>query len=534
MLRLHQIRLSPDDAAAGEPDPRKLAAARLRVPEADILSARISRRSVDARDKRDVCFMLSLDVSLAEKKTEQALIKRFRPNQAVWMETPVEQDVFSLPVKPYEPDRPRPVVVGAGPAGLFCSLGLAVRGAKPIVLERGKRVDERAKDVAALMKNGTLNPESNVLFGEGGAGAFSDGKLTCGLSDPLIRAILRTFVTCGAPEDILIDAKPHIGTDRLRGVLKILRGRLLDLGAEILFERKVTGLAIQNGQVTAVIAGTERFETDAVYLATGHSARDVYEWLDTAGIPLASKPFAVGVRIEHPQTMIDAAQYGGFAGHPALPPADYKLNVKTPDGRGVYTFCMCPGGEVINASSEAGRLNINGMSRHTRGGENANAALLAGVRPADFGGPMDGIEFQRKIEEAAFTIGGYSSPCQRAEDFLAGRPSRGFGAVRPSCRPGVVPADIAGIFPAFVTDNLRCALPLLGKRLRGFDMPDALLSAPETRSSSPVRILRDDRRESAVRGLYPLGEGAGYAGGIVSSALDGLKAVLQERNSSDD
>jgi len=530
MLRLHQIKLSLADAEQGAPDCRRLAARRLQIPEADIRSARIARRSVDARDRRDVHFTLSLDVTLMSPKAEQTLIRRFQKNQAVRMDTPDEHDVFHLPVAPYDPDRPRPVVIGAGPAGLFCALGLAARGAKPVLLERGKRVDDRVPDLAALLHDGVLNPESNALFGEGGAGAFSDGKLTCGLNDPVIRTVLKTLVTCGAPEDILTDAKPHIGTDLLRGVLKILRDRLLRLGAEIHFETKATGLTIENGRVTAVEAGDTRFPTDAVYLAAGHSARDVYAWLDRLQVPLAAKPFAVGVRVEHPQSLIDKAQYGSSAGHSALPPADYKLNVPTPDGRGVYTFCMCPGGEVINASSEEGRLNLNGMSRHTRDGENANAALLVGVRPADFGGPLDGIAFQRRIEEAAFAVaGGYKAPCQRVEDFLKNKPSHGFGAVKPSYRPAAVPADLTDILPAFVTDNLRYALPQLGKKLAGFDLPDALLLAPETRSSSPVRILRDERRESAVRGLYPLGEGAGYAGGIISSAVDGLKAALNER-----
>ncbi len=528
MLRLHQIRLPLAYAAQDGYSLRALAAARLQIPETEILRARVARRSVDARDRGDVHFTLSVDVTLSSPKAEKTLIRRFKPNQAVLMEEIVEHDVFSLPVAPYTDGRPRPVVVGAGPAGLFCALGLAVRGAKPVLLERGKPVDRRADDIEAFMHGGTLNEESNVLFGEGGAGTFSDGKLTCGLNDPAIRTVLRTLVACGAPEDILTDARPHIGTDLLRGVLKALRGKLLSMGATIRFEQRVTGLTLENGQVTAVRVDTERIQTDAVYLATGHSARDVYAWLDALGVPMAAKPFAVGVRIEHPQAMIDQAQYGGFAGHPALPPADYKLNAKTPDGRGVYTFCMCPGGEVMNASSEAGRLNINGMSRHARNGVNANAALLVGVKPEDFGTPLQGLALQRQIEEAAYAIGGYHAPCQRVEDFLQNRPSRGFGAVQPSYRPGVVAGDITRIFPPFVTDNLRHALPLLGRSLHGFDLPDALLSAPETRSSSPVRILRNERRESPVRGLYPLGEGAGYAGGIISSAVDGLKAALEE------
>ena len=440
MLRLHQIRLTLADAAKDDPPYRALAAARLRVPEADILSARLARKSVDARDKRDVYFSLSLDVALASQQAERTLIQRFAPNQAALLDAPDERDVFHLPVMPYPAGRPRPVVVGAGPAGLFCALGLAVRGAKPIVLERGRRVDERAEDVSALMRSGVLNPESNVLFGEGGAGAFSDGKLTCGLNDPLIRTVLRTLTSCGAPEDILTDAKPHIGTDRLRGVLKALRGRLLSLGADILFEHRADGLTIADGRITAVSAGADRYETDAVYLAAGHSARDVYAWLDRLHVPMESKPFAIGVRVEHPQAVIDKAQYGGFAGHASLPPADYKLSVSTPDRRGVYTFCMCPGGTVINASSEAGRLNLNGMSLRARDGENANAALLVGVKPADFAGPLDGIRLQRQIEEAAYAMAGhYQAPCQRVEDFFTGqalaRLRRGQAKLPPGRRP---------------------------------------------------------------------------------------------------
>ncbi len=538
MLRLHQIRLSPEAAAqCGDADYARLAAARLRLSPAALRSVRVARRSVDARGHGEVHITLTLDVRLTDPKAEPALANRFRPNEVAFVpDAGAERpDVFHLPAAPYPAGRPWPVVIGAGPAGLFCALGLAVRGARPIVLERGKPVGEREKDVNALETGGALDPESNVLFGEGGAGAFSDGKLTCGLSDPMIGTVLRTFVACGAPEDILISAHPHIGTDLLRGVLVAAREKLTALGGEMLFGHRAVGLSVRDGRVAGVsaVAGPDAspvaFATDAVYLAIGHSARDTYRWLRDMGMPMAPKPFAMGVRVEHPQALIDRAQYGRAAGAVGLPPAEYKLNVRTPDGRGAYTFCMCPGGRVINASSEPEALNVNGMSLHARDGENANAALLVGVSPADYpsADPLAGVELQRSVERAAFRLGGgYRAPCQRVGDFLARRPSTRFGDVTPTYRPGVFPGDIAACLPSFVTDDLRLALPLLGKKLQGFDHPDALLTAPETRSSSPVRLLRDERRQSAVGGLYPLGEGAGYAGGIVSAAVDGLRAAL--------
>jgi uncharacterized FAD-dependent dehydrogenase len=484
-----------------------------------------------------VHITLTLDVRLSDPKAESALAGHFRPNEVAFVpDAEAERpDVFHLPAAPYPADRPRPVVVGAGPAGLFCALGLAVRGARPIVLERGKAVGERERDVTALETGGGLDPESNVQFGEGGAGAFSDGKLTCGLSDPMIGTVLQTLVAWGAPEDILIAAHPHIGTDLLRGVLGAAREKLTALGGEMLFSHRAVGLAVSSGRVAGVsaVAGPGAtpvaFQTDAVYLAVGHSARDTYRWLRDMGVPMAPKPFAMGVRVEHPQALVDRAQYGRPAGAMGLPPAEYKLNVRTPDGRGAYTFCMCPGGRVINASSEPEALNVNGMSLHARNGENANAALLVGVSPADYpsGDPLAGVELQRSVERAAFRLGGgYRAPCQRVRDFLARRPSSRFGGVTPTYRPGVFPGDIAACLPPFVTDDLRLALPLLGRKLQGFDHPDALLTAPETRSSSPVRLLRDERRQSALGGLYPLGEGAGYAGGIVSAAVDGLRAAL--------
>ena len=538
MLRLHQLKL-PLNAEADEATYRRIAAQRLGVPVSRVASARLHKRSVDARDKGDVHFAITLDARLAEAdaQTEQRLAARLKPNQVTIItdsDDKAPSDVFSLSLEPWQPKRARPVVVGAGPAGLFCALALAARGARPILLERGQPVEKRVRDVNAFEASALLDTESNVLFGEGGAGAFSDGKLTCGLNDPRIRTVLATLCACGAPEEILTAQRPHIGTDVLRRVLVEARGRLVALGAEVRFGHKLTGLVLQGGRVfgvSYVANGAQgELETDAVCLAIGHSARDTYGWLCDLGLPMRLKPFAIGARIEHLQRDIDRAQYGRAAGHPALPPAEYKLNVPTPDGRGVYTFCMCPGGQVIGACSEPGGVNVNGMSLHARGGENANAAILVGVRPQDFpdGDPMSAVGFQQRIERAAYAAaGGYQAPCQRVEDFLCGRPSARLGAVRPSYRPGVALGDVGCCLPDFVAQNLRYALPRLGARLRGFDAPDALLTAPETRSSAPIQMERNERRESPIAGLYPLGEGAGHAGGIVSAAVDGLAAGIE-------
>lgn len=532
MLRLHQLVLSLDDALhLDDALLRRLCAQRLKVREERIQEVRLKKRSIDARGREGAHWTLTADVLLKEAQGEEAIARKFRPNQVGYLpQTAFEEakDVFSLSLPAWRGKRP--VVVGAGPAGLFCALALAVRGARPLLLERGQAVEQRAADVALLESTGVLNPESHVLFGEGGAGAFSDGKLTCGLNHPLIQTVLQTLFTCGAPEDILLAQKPHIGTDELRNVLRSARQRLIALGADVRFGCKVTGLVLRDGQVTAVRAGDEEIETDHVFLAIGHSARDTYEWLYDMGLPMQPKPFAVGVRIEHLQREIDRAQYGASAGHRALPPAEYKLNVHTADERGVYTFCMCPGGQVINASSEAGGVNVNGMSMHARNGQNANAAVLVGVRPGDFGSdhPLAGVAFQRQIERAAFQMtGSLKAPCQRVGDFLQGKKTTAFGSVLPSYRPGVEMADISACLPGFVTDNLRDALGRFGQRLRGYDHPDALLTAPETRSSAPLRMLRNERRESPIAGLYPLGEGAGYAGGIVSAAVDGLAAGME-------
>lgn len=534
MLRIHQLKLPLNEAKALDDDLlRRLCAARLRIPPERIVTVKLVKRSVDARDKGDVHFALTADVTL--DKGEAQLAARFKPNQlAIVAQSADTPSLFRLPLSPWSAQTERPVVVGAGPAGLFCALALAVRGARPVLLERGQPVEKRILHVNGFEAEGILNPESNVLFGEGGAGAFSDGKLTCGLNSPHIRTVLKTLHDCGAPEEILTAQRPHIGTDVLRQVLVNARHRLIELGGEVRFGCKLTGLVLRDGCVAAVKLdngqGQEELPARRVYLAIGHSARDTYAWLHGLGVPMAQKPFAIGARIEHLQRDIDRAQYGGAAGHPALPPAEYKLNVPTPDGRGVYTFCMCPGGQVIGASSEPDGVNVNGMSLHARDGLNANAALLVGVRPEDFGSehPLAGVEFQRRIEQAAFrAMGGFCAPCQRVGDLLNGRESAVFGQVKPSYRPGVVPGDIRCCLPGFVMEAYRLALPQLGRRLRGFDAADALITAPETRSSAPVRILRDENRQSPIGGLYPLGEGAGYAGGIVSAAVDGMAAGME-------
>lgn len=521
MIRVNGLRL---ELGFTQEDLRAAVGKKLRLPERALLEVKLAKKSVDARKKEDVHFVCGADVTI--DGDEDRVLRRVNGAQ------PVKSYRYELPSgKP--PVQP-PVVVGFGPAGMFAGLVLAQWGARPIIIERGQPVEDRELSVRSFWEERRLDPESNVQFGEGGAGAFSDGKLTTGTGDGRIRKVLEELAAAGAPESILTDAKPHIGTDRLPGVVKNLREAIIRLGGQVRFSTKLTGFTAEAGQLTGLrveAAGREEvIETRHGVLAVGHSARDVFDLLASFGLPLEPKAFSVGVRIEHPAGLIDRAQYGPFAGHPSLGAADYKLNRRLPDGRGVYTFCMCPGGTVTGAASEPGGVVTNGMSAWARDGGNSNSALLVGVGPEDFGGegPLAGVEFQRRIERAAFRLGGgdYTAPAQRVADFLAQVPSKSFGAVQPTYQPGVAPSDLGRCLPGFVADSLRAALPQLGRQLKGFDDGDAVLTAPETRSSSPVRVLRDESLQCpALRGLYPCGEGAGYAGGIVSAAVDGIRCA---------
>jgi uncharacterized FAD-dependent dehydrogenase len=494
-------------------------ARQLRISEKVIDKVALYRKSVDARHKSAVHFCCSVtallfcDESKVIAKCRNAQL--FLPERYIWP-------------KADAPACLRPVIAGFGPAGMFAALTLARAGLRPVVVERGQAVDMRTGTVERFMSGGELDPESNVLFGEGGAGTFSDGKLNTGIKNIRCRAVLEEFVRFGAPREILTDAKPHIGTDRLVGIVKAIRQEIISLGGEVRFSHRLDNIHFRNGRVCGISVKhkqhTESIACDSLILATGHSARDIFVLMQKLGVPLERKPFSVGARIEHRREDIDRALYGDFAGHKALGAADYKLAAHLENGHGVYTFCMCPGGEVINSSSEQGFTAVNGMSYYSRDGENSNSALLVDIRPEDFEGddPLAGMYLQRDIERRAYEVGGGMIPVQSVGMLLDGH--KGENPVAPTVRPGTVNADIYSVLPHETVDCIKQGLRIFGQKIGGFDSPDAVLSFPETRSSSPVRILRNESGMSLTApGLFPCGEGAGYAGGIMSAAVDGIR-----------
>ena len=524
MLRLTEIKLPLDHA------PEAIAAAavaRLKIPAKDLLSCTVFRRSHDARKKSDIFLIYSLDV---EVKNETAVLKRFARDNRVKPTPDIEyRFVAHAPLNPTS----RPIVIGAGPCGLFAALLLAQMGFRPLILDRGKVVRERTKDTWKFWRKSVLNTESNVQYGEGGAGTFSDGKLYSQIKDPrhLGRKVLTEFVKAEAPPEILTEAHPHIGTFRLVKMVENMRRTIESLGGEYRFETRVTDIDIDDKQQVrgVVLENGEHIAADHVVLAIGHSARDTFQMLHERGVYIEAKPFSVGFRIEHPQSIIDTARFGAFAGNQILGAADYKLVHHASNGRDVYSFCMCPGGTVVAATSEDGRVVTNGMSQYSRAERNANAGIVVGITPDDYpGSPLAGIDFQRKWESAAFVAGGstYAAPAQLVGDFIAGRPSTKLGNVIPSYKPAVTATDLSSCLPDYAIEAIREALPAMGRKIPGFDMQDAVLTGVETRTSSPIRIKRDESFQSLnTKGLYPAGEGAGYAGGILSAGVDGIKVA---------
>jgi uncharacterized FAD-dependent dehydrogenase len=529
MLRLTELKLPLDHTSEAL---REAVIARLGVADA---RWRIFRRGYDARRRGAIQLVYTID---AEMDDEAAVLRRHAADPHIG---PTPDMTYHFVAHAPQALAQRPVVIGAGPCGLFAALTLAQMGFRPIILERGRVVRARTKDTFALWRKAKLTPESNVQFGEGGAGTFSDGKLWSGIKDPahLGRRVLEEFVRAGAPEEILVSSKPHIGTFRLVTVVESLRATIEQLGGEYRFETRVTDLHIERApdggrRIEALeLDNGEILETTHVVLAPGHSARDLFAQLVARGVHVEPKPFSVGVRIEHPQSVIDRARFGDQAGHAALGAADYKLVHHGADGRSTYSFCMCPGGTVVAATSEPGRVVTNGMSQYSRAERNANAGIVVGVSPADFtaderADPLGGVAFQRRLESLAFQVGGgtYAAPVQRVGDFLAGRASTALGEVIPSYKPGVTPADLSLVLPDYIVHAIREALPVFGRRIKGFDLPDAVMTAVETRTSSPIRVTRNALFESVnTLGLYPAGEGAGYAGGILSAAVDGTRVA---------
>ncbi|WP_286899634.1 NAD(P)/FAD-dependent oxidoreductase [Achromobacter sp. UBA2119] len=523
MLRLSEIKLPLNHT------PEELPAAilkKLGIPASDLNGFTIFLRSYDARKKHNILLIYALDVDVAN---EAAILKRFHDDRNV---KPSPDTEYKFVAQAPATLTKRPIVIGTGPCGLFAGLVLAQMGFKPIILERGKAVRERTKDTWGLWRKRILNRDSNVQFGEGGAGTFSDGKLYSQIKDPKHygEKVLKEFVLAGAPEEILYVSKPHIGTFRLVGMVEVMRDTITKLGGEVRFSSRVETLHRENGKVTGVtLANGEHIEADHVVLAIGHSARDTFQMLLDQGVFMEAKPFSIGFRIEHPQSLIDRARFGPNAGHPILGAADYKLVHHASNGRSVYSFCMCPGGTVVAATSEPNRVVTNGMSQYSRNERNANAGIVVGISPeVDYPEHvLAGVDFQRKWESQAFELGGrnYSAPGQLVGDFLEGKASTEFGAVQPSYTPGVHLTDLATALPDFAITAIREALPAFDKTIKGFNMPDAVLTGVETRTSSPIRIKRDNETLESIntQGLFPAGEGAGYAGGILSAGVDGIK-----------
>ncbi|MGY4831274.1 NAD(P)/FAD-dependent oxidoreductase [Sphaerotilaceae bacterium SBD11-9] len=539
MLRITELRL-PLNHAEGELRPAILK--RLGVADAALKSFTVFKRAYDARKKSAVVLIYTLDCEVAD---EAAVLKRMSSDTHV-KPSPDTNYRFAghAPADFFAEERPRPLVIGFGPCGIFAALILAQMGLRPIVLERGKEVRQRTQDTWGLWRKRVLNPESNVQFGEGGAGTFSDGKLWSQISDPrhLTRKVLTEFVKAGAPEEILYVSKPHIGTFRLVSMVEKIRADIVALGGEIRFEQRVTDVRIEAGpdgnHVRGVaLASGEELRADHVVLALGHSARDTFAMLHERGVYMEAKPFSVGFRVEHPQSLIDRARFGPSAGHPILGAADYKLVHHASNGRAVYSFCMCPGGTVVAATSEPNRVVTNGMSQYSRNERNANAGIVVGINPQDYRrdpngsgpvNPLDGIAFQRVWESRAFELGGgsYEAPGQLVGDFIKGQRSTVLGKVEPSYKPGVLLGDLKTSLPDYAIAAVREALPAFERQIKGFSMPDAVLTGVETRTSSPLRITRGkDFQSLNVKGLYPAGEGAGYAGGIMSAGVDGIEVA---------
>ncbi|MFJ4457012.1 NAD(P)/FAD-dependent oxidoreductase [Pseudomonas sp. NPDC089392] len=523
MLRITELKLPldhPDEAL------REAIVQRLGIRDEQLLSFNLFKRSYDARKKNsELLFIYTIDL---EASNEAELLSKFADDRNIG---PAPDVTYKFVGQAPAGLQERPIVVGFGPCGIFAGLLLAQMGFKPIILERGKEVRQRTKDTWGLWRKSVLNPESNVQFGEGGAGTFSDGKLYSQIKDPLHhgRKVLEEFVKAGAPDEILYINKPHIGTFRLTGMVEQMRQDMIALGAEVRFQEKVTDLLIDDGQLTGVVLESgEQLHSRHVVLALGHSARDTFRMLHAKGVFMEAKPFSVGFRIEHPQTLIDKARLGKYAGHPKLGAADYKLVYHAKNGRSVYSFCMCPGGTVVAATSEPGRVVTNGMSQYSRNERNANSGIVVGIDPErDYpGGPLAGIELQERLESHAYVMGGsnYQAPAQLVGDFVAGRPSTALGSVEPSYKPGVTLGDLAPSLPDFAIEAIREALPAFDRQIKGYNLHDAVLTGIETRTSSPLRITRgEDYQSLNMKGLFPAGEGAGYAGGILSAGVDGIR-----------